>query len=615
MTDFPGNVTPFDRLEPEALAFLTQHLREEHFTAGAALVSPAQGEPEHLFIVGRGTVRGQVASAPQEGELVLTRGDCFPVGALSGRRPSANRYVADTDVVMFLLPAARFHELMVVSPAFSRFCSGYLSRLVSESRRQLQAHFTEQTGAQQSLHLPLHQLIKRAPVSVTATATIQRAVELMGEQHAGSVIIVSDDGVPRGLLTQSDVVRRVVLGRVPLERPVTEVMTPNPTTLPEAATAADAMVTMASRGIRHLPLVDGAGRLRGVVSERDLFALQRVGLSRLRRAIETAADTEALQQPLRDVRQAAFGMLAQGVGAEQVTQFISSLNDAVTSRVIAISARHHALDDVPWAWLAFGSEGRTEQTFFTDQDNGLVFLAAPGPEREAVRARLLAFAGDVNQALDRCGFPLCKGHIMAGNPSWCLTLEEWKARFSEWITRPHPEALLHATIFFDFRAIAGRSELAAQLHAHLLPLAGGNDTFLRLLAASALTVAPPLGLIRDFVTERDDDGRAFVDLKKFGSRLFVDAARVLALANGIDVASTLSRLRRTAKLPGGAGDEVDALGDAFNFLQLLRLRRQQLASDNRILISELNQLDRRILKAAFGQAKNLQLRLKLTYQL
>jgi CBS domain-containing protein len=381
------------------------------------------------------------------------------------------------------------------------------------------------------------------------------------------------------------------------------------------------MVTMASRGIRHLPLVDEAGRLSGVISERDLFALQQVSLGRVRRAIESAGDVAALQQALREVRQAAFHMLAQGVGSEQVTQFISTLNDAVTNRVLALTLRRHPLDDLSWAWLAFGSEGREEQTFFTDQDNGLVFVAAPGPEREAARARLLAFATDVNADLDRCGFPLCQGGIMAGNPKWCLSLDEWKARFSEWVSTPHPEALLHATIFFDFRAVSGRAELAARLHEHLLELCRGNEVFLRQLAGSALTVAPPLGLFRDFVTERDEQGQAFIDLKKYGSRLFVDAARVLALAHEVDAASTLTRLRRTAKLPGGAGEEVDALADAFNFLQLLRLRRQQLEAglghpgDNRVFVDELNQLDRRILKAAFGQAKNLQLRLKLTYQL
>ena len=48
-------------------------------------------------------------------------------------------------------------------------------------------------------------------------------------------------------------------------------------------------------------------------------------------------------------------------------------------------------------WLAFGSEGRGEQTIATDQDNGLLFVS-DDPERD--RPRWLAFALEVNQALD-----------------------------------------------------------------------------------------------------------------------------------------------------------------------------------------------------------------------
>lgn len=613
---------PFDRFEPEALSFLDQHLQPAKFSAGAVMVSPGQGEAQAMFIIVRGKVQAVsagAAGAAGETELTLAVGECFPIGALSGRRASANVYTALTAVEAWLLPAAAFHQLLALSPAFSRHCTGYLASLVSQSRQQLQAHFAQQANASQSLNTRLIDLIKRPPISVDATTPIQRAVEIMGEHKTGSVVAVNGDGAPIGLMTQSDVVRRVVLGRVPLEQPLTDVMSHRPATLPETATAYDAIFAMASRGIRHLLLVDQAGRLSGVISERDLFALQRVGVGQVRRAIESAEDIEALQAALRDVQQSAFNMLAQGIGAEQMTQYISTLNDAATARILELNLRRHAVDEIEWAWLAFGSEGREEQTLATDQDNGIVFLAADAARRDAFRTRLLAFARDVNRDLDRCGFPLCKGNIMAGNPEWCLTLDEWRQKFSLWIRSPQPEALLNATIFFDFRAIYGKRDLAARMHEHLFSLSTANSAFQRMLAQNALTVAPPLGMIRDFVTESDEQGKACIDLKKSGARLFVDAARVLALAHGIDAASTVTRLRRTEKLSGGDG--VDSLIDAFHYIQLLRLRHQHLEAgqgrpgDNRIFIGRLNQLDRRILKEAFRQARALQQRLKMNYQL
>ncbi|HAY09038.1 MAG TPA: nucleotidyltransferase, partial [Thauera sp.] len=213
--------------------------------------------------------------------------------------------------------------------------------------------------------------------------------------------------------------------------------------------------------------------------------------------------------------------------------------------------------------------------------------------------------------------PLCKGNIMASNPELCLTLEEWKARFGSWIREPDPQALLNASIFFDFRVLYGSERPASQLRTWLNKTVKGNSTFLRMMAVNALQVMPPLGRIRDFVLE--DDGS--IDLKKSGARLFVDVARILALRTGVDSSSTVQRLRQAAARMGVPAEEVSAIIDGFNFIQLLRLRSQHLETehdapgDNRVNPDSLNELDRRILKEAFRQARKLQLRLKLDYQL
>lgn len=472
-----------------------------------------------------------------------------------------------------------------------------------------------------ALPTTLQTLIQRPPIALTAEQPIRRAIELMGEHNAGSVAVVDQDQRPIGLLTQTDVVRRIVLGNVPLDAPLGEAMTRDPVCLPLEATVFDAAFSMASHGFRHLLLVDAEGRLAGVISQRDLFRLtQCAGAGFLQRTIANAEDLATLRTALAEMRQSALQMLAQGIGAEQMTQFISSHNDAITRRIIELALRRHALDDLEWAWLAFGSEGREEQTLATDQDNGIVFLAGED-EREEKRQRLLAFAREVNRDLDACGFPLCKGGIMASNPQWCLTLEEWQRRFASWIDHPEPEALLNATIFFDFRPLYGQLELAKRMHEHLFALSRADQAFQKMLAINALRVVPPLGLIRDFSTETDEHGEAYIDLKKSGARLFVDAARVLALAHGIPAASTVRRLRESSTLPGGVGEQAEAMIAAFHFIQLQRLRHQHqqaaqgLPGDNRLYVDRLNELDRRILKEAFRQAKSLQQRLKLNYQI
>ena len=135
---------------------------------------------------------------------------------------------------------------------------------------------------------------------------------------------------------------------------------------------------------------------------------------------------------------------------------ISSLNDQLAVRILELAAPKFDLSGVALCWLGMGSEGRSEQTIATDQDNGLIFATdAEDAAPDAIRERLLPFARAVNDAMDRCGYPLCKGGVMASNPRWCASLPEWKAAFANWIDRGDPDSLLAASIFFDFRALWG----------------------------------------------------------------------------------------------------------------------------------------------------------------
>jgi CBS domain-containing protein len=363
-------------------------------------------------------------------------------------------------------------------------------------------------------------------------------------------------------------------------------MTPSPVALEEDATLADAAIAMARHGIRHI-VVTRDGRLTGVVSERDLFALQRVSLRRTAERIHSAATLQAVAEAAGDIRALARHLLAHGVAAEQLTAMVSALNDAVSQKAIELVAQQRSIGSA-WCWLALGSEGRMEQTFVTDQDNALIFAASQDP------ARLREFASEVNDALAAAGFPLCKGEIMARNPKWCLDARQWRAVFDDWIRNPDPEALLNAAIFFDLRPLAGEAQLAGALRQAVLAQTRANRSFLRALTRAALQSGPPLGLLKDFSTDE-------LDLKASGARVFVDAARVLALADGIPETSTARRLR----VKGEA-----AAVDAFHFVQGLRLRL-----GNRVSVAALSPIDRRVLKEALREAALLQERIRMDFGL
>ena len=611
---------PFAQMEAEALEFLVRHLELGYYPEGTVILDPAQVEPKTFFIIQRGNVQvlppdDAQGRSPQA--VNLGPGECFSVGAMLEKRAVMSPYRATADTFCYELPAAHFPELLERSPVFGAFATRYLASMLRESRKQARISAASAAAEQQAMGRPLASLIGRSAVTCPPQAPIGDVLRTMQERKIGSMLVVDDAGDLAGIFTRHDVLDRVALAQCSLDRPVSEVMTPRPLTLPAEASTWEAALLIAHRGIRHIPVHDGA-KVIGVVTERDLFALQRVSVRAINRTIAGAASVEELASAAGDIRRLARSLVGQGFAAEQLILIISALNDELTRRILDIEAGRFDLAGLRWCWLSFGSEGRYEQTISTDQDNGLIFEGEEAPE--VLRRRLLPFALAVNRVLDACGFPLCRGNIMAGNPQWCLSLEEWRQQFGRWVADTDPQALLHTVIFFDFRALHGDEDLARALRMHLTGLTRDNSRFLRQLAQYALETAPPLGRISDFVTEDDGEFHGTIDLKRAGARLFTDAARVLALAAGVAHTSTAQRLRQSGPVLNMAPVEIASAVEGFFFVQGLRLRTQMAADAmapavNRIRPDLLNEVDRRILKESLRQAHLLQRRLELDYRL
>jgi len=448
--------------------------------------------------------------------------------------------------------------------------------------------------------------------------SVREAIGIMRTHGVGSVIVVDEGSRPTGIFTTTDLV--AVAARGLDDQAVAEVMTRTPFALPAHALAYEAALAMLGTGIRHVLVMDEE-RVIGVVSERDLFSLQRLGLGEVTTEIRLAGRIELLVDLAAEVRKLARLLVEEGVAPEQLTLFVSVLNDRLCQRIIEIERKNHQWESISWCWLAFGSEGRFEQTFSTDQDNGIVFSAHEQAGPDAVRARLLPFARKVNEALDACGFPLCKGQVMASNPKLCLSLEEWQAKMAGWLASPQPKALLDASIYFDFRPLYGDATLAAALRLWILPRTRANPRFLRLMAENALQSRPPLGTLRNFTTEDAPNAPHSINLKLYGVRPFVDTARIYALAHALPQTNTGDRLRAARAGTGMGAAETEAMVEAFFAIQRLRLRNQAALQDltdgaaNRVDPDKLNEFERYILKGAFRQARALQNRLALDYQL
>jgi CBS domain-containing protein len=469
-----------------------------------------------------------------------------------------------------------------------------------------------------TLNTTLRWLPLPRPVVVDPATPVREALRLIDARGADAAVVVDTaTSVPLGIVTLRDAVRSVINDGCDPDGPIAGIMIGGLACLSAEATVHHATVLMLRRGMRHLILTEADGRLFNVVSQGELYGLREADSASLANSILASRSIADLAAQTLAVRRFAARRLAEGSGAAVLCEWVSALNDLIALQAIDLVEGGFDLPYVPWCWVVFGSEGRLEQTLVTDQDNGIIFAAASAAEAAELRQRFLPFAGAVNAALDECGFPLCKGGIMAGNPAWCLSLDEWKQRFDGWISVPEPKALLNASIFFDFRPLYGREDLATELQGWLHQRIRGNTAFLRAMTVNAVEQGPPLGWWRDFRLGGGREHPHTLDLKGQGIRVFVDAIRIFALAQGIDQTNTIERLQGARQALGMPADEVAAMTAAFYQIQRLRLQNQVSgefpAAVNRLNPDRLHRFDRQILKEAFRQARTLQQRLRLDY--
>ena len=609
---------PFDRMAPEHLDYLADRLKVRYFPAETPILEPAMGAPNRIYVIKQGAV---IVGSPQRGgpELALQEGECFPLGAMVAARPVSGTYRASHDTFCYELDDEGFRSLVTMSQPFHDFCTRRIAHLLEQALVNLQSDIALNTGQRLPLERTLDQIVLREPVSCPGSTSVRTALEVMHREGIGSMLITFKDGTLAGIFTLKDLLSRVALGSARLDGPIAEVMTPDPVTMPPNAFAYEAALTMSERGIHHLVVMDGT-RIAGLISEKDLFALQRTGLRRIGARIGEANTVEAVAMIAADAREMTRDLLVQGVEGAHLVRILASLNDRLTRRVIQIELDAARIGPDDLCWVAMGSEGRNERTLASDQDNGIVFPDGAG-DPDAQRARLLPVAMRINQALAALGFSLCRGNVMAGNPQWCLSESEWRARFARWIAQGDPAAVLGAQIFFDFRALAGSMALAERLREWLAREVAGNSRFLHSLAVNALENRPPLGIVREFATGSDKAHPDAIDLKVNGTTLFVDGARILALANGIGATNTAERLRAAAAKGKIGAEEAEGWITAMNYVQVSRLRHQhaQLArgepSDNYVNPDRLTPLERRLLKEALRSARGLQQRLQIDYKL
>jgi CBS domain-containing protein len=130
--------------------------------------------------------------------------------------------------------------------------------------------------------------------AVHPKSTVAEAIRLMLARRVGAVVVVDANRVV-GIFTERDVLKKLALsGRDPEKVPVSELMTAQVETASLQTRPGDALASMLEHHFRHLPVVDSSGRLRGVLSIRNLLHRQ---MQELRRQLDSLEQYFASEGP------------------------------------------------------------------------------------------------------------------------------------------------------------------------------------------------------------------------------------------------------------------------------------------------------------------------------
>lgn len=597
---------PFSLLDDRALGQLVRCLTMELYPAGTHIMRQGDRSSGSLHIIKEGSVRVYARDAQGLEHVVDFRGkgDLFGSFPLDEERPLEISVQAVSDTVCYVAVRAGVARLLAEHPELSDYLVPlYFPKSGDRGRRLPPAAAGARDRSENALFAtPVRELAARDVVAVRAGAPLLEAVRSMSLHRTGALVVVDETDNPVGMLTLTDLRDRVLAPQKSLLDPVSDVMSSPIVRVDGSDLCFEALLKMMSSEVHHLLVMD-AGSLTGIVSSHDFMVLQVTSPLMLIRDIESRSSVEGLASASGKVTDLIALLLGEGARAGSINRIITTVNDRIEHAVLDLAQRTLGTPPVPFCWIVYGSAGRREQTFITDQDNGVIY-ADPRSEAEArdAQAYFSRFAEFSVNAFLRCGFELCPGEFMATNPRWRQPFSVWRKYFGDWISTPNDEAVHYSVNLFDFRGLHGNLRLAADLKGHLHAVLRDQNFFLKAVADLTTDYRPPLSLFGSLTVEKDGMHANQLDLKKSCLTPLTNIIRLFSYESSVQETSTTERLALLRTVHPVVKTLGGDLAYALEFLSMMRIRHQLeqvnagLAPDNFINPKQLSSLEQQGLK-------------------
>ena len=618
VADFLKNFPPFNFLHQKDIETLSEQISIIYKEKDSVVFAENEDTHDCFYIVHKGAVilrnslSNDILDMCDEGDIFGLR----PLIANENYKMEARTY---EESILYAIPIAVFKPYALENRAVGNFL---IESFASNTRNPYsKSHSGKLYGDFKDLEIPDPnknildlQPVKYSKKIITCFSTTSAKIiaQTMTKKNVGAILVI-EDKLPIGIITDKDLRNKIVTGEFPITITAALIMTTPVITYPKKMTITQAQMAMMKSNISHICITkDGTVNTKaiGILSKHDVMVALGNNPAVLIKAVKRAKKFKEIKPIRTNIMQLLQGYLDQNIPMTLISKIITELNDVCIKQVIAIALKKmKSPPPVKFAWLALGSQGRSEQLLHTDQDNALVYEDVSEELKETTKTYFLELATYVNKGLFDIGYDYCPAEMMASNPKWCLSLSQWKSLVSHWITNPGKTEVLLSFIFFDYSLSYGDSELVNNLSDYIFDNIKANPVFYIHLVSGALQSPSPTGFFRQFLLEQDGAHKDFFDIKRRALMPLSDAARVLILSHSVkSISNTPERFEKLAELE--PQNKELYLSCSYSFKALLKFRTKQglLHNDSGQFISleTLSKLEKIKLKRTFKTIKDLQ---------
>ncbi|KUJ60525.1 nucleotidyltransferase [Flavobacteriaceae bacterium CRH] len=618
VADFLKDYPPFSFLHQKDLEKLSEQISIIYKDKDAIVFTENEKTHDSFYVVHKGAVALRKSTKNTVLDM-CDEGDIFGLRPLLAQENYIMEAVAHEESILYAIPIAVFKPYALENRTVGNFLiESYASNTRNPySDIHKDKLYGDDLGQENLLSNKDSfdlQPIKYSKKIITCTpsTTARDVAKIMKKKKVGAILIV-DEMLPIGIITDKDLRNKIVTGDFSILTTAESIMTKPVITYPKKMTVTEAQMAMMKSNISHLCLTkDGTINTKavGILSKHDVMVALGNNPAVLIKALKRAKKIKEIKPIRARIMQLLQGYLDQNIPMTLIAKIITELNEACTTRVIEMSIeKMSSPPPVKFAWLALGSQGRSEQMLHTDQDNAIIYENVSEVFKDETKIYFLKFAALVNKGLFEIGYDYCPAEMMASNPKWCMSLNEWKDQVHYWITNPGKNEVLLSFIFFDYSVTYGDSEIANELSESIFESVKANPIFYVHLVSGALQSPSPTGFFRQFLVEQDGANKDNFDIKRRALMPLTDAARVLILSHSVKaISNTAERFEKLAELEPNNRELY--LSCSYSFKALLKFRTKQglLHNDSGqfIALETLSKMEKIKLKRTFKTIKELQ---------